>query len=149
MVLRPSFQVYVIIVFAFFPPLPENTDICIEDGTIYDVGASWKPHPCRECICTAGGTSCQVEECQPTCGVDYQIFTTGVCCPACPTSCQVDGTSYDIGASWQVDVCTRCTCSESGESICIIDQCSPTSCPGGRQPITRPGFCCPVCPLGS
>ncbi|PIK51241.1 hypothetical protein BSL78_11844, partial [Apostichopus japonicus] len=129
------------------PQCTENTDICIEDGTIYDVGASWKPHPCRECTCTAGGTSCQVEECQPTCGVDYQIFTTGVCCPACPTSCQVDGTSYDIGASWQVDVCTRCTCSESGESNCIIDQCSPTSCPGGRQPITRSGFCCPVCPL--
>ncbi|XP_060591236.1 uncharacterized protein LOC132746175 [Ruditapes philippinarum] len=82
------------------------------------------------------------------CGIDE------VCCKeGCTTTCRrkkVDyceylGRQYEIG-QFKPNDCENCTCMYNGDFTCTSMSCATIKCRDGRDPITKPGQCCPTCP---
>ncbi|XP_072037590.1 kielin/chordin-like protein [Amphiura filiformis] len=121
------------------------------DGSPKSNGESWSEGPCRDCTCTDGIRGCNDIICGwPQCPGNVLPETKpGDCCPSCPgepTSCAAeDGTTKSSGESWSEGPCTNCFC-RNGTKDCNMIQCGWPNCPGGAQPVTKPGDCCPSCP---
>lgn len=67
------------------------------------------------------------------------------CDAVCETS---DGDMYALGASWQPDACTYCSCDDPGtakQGICAVMDCMPPLCGLDEEMVTQEGKCCPTC----
>eukprot|EP00040_Diaphanoeca_grandis_P035663 m.224844 g.224844 ORF g.224844 m.224844 type:complete len:905 (+) comp33446_c0_seq1:159-2873(+) len=67
------------------------------------------------------------------------------CDGVCETS---DGDMYALGASWQPDACTYCSCDDPGtakKGICAVMDCMPPLCGLDEEMVTQEGKCCPTC----
>ena len=133
---------------------------CSRDGEDYPIGFSIDD-VCSSCICVDSGRAepdwaCRHTDC-PTLSCPEQKTLPGQCCPVCdapppppPTAapvCTFNGTRYPL-MSERKNHCETCICQyddvrQLGWS-CTKEACPRLACP---HPITKPGHCCPVCPI--
>ncbi|XP_072038714.1 uncharacterized protein [Amphiura filiformis] len=130
---------------------PGPASCLARDGTTKAHGERWQEDACTDCTCQNGqnycaGALCGVPRCE---GNQEAVVRPGDCCPSCPeepsTCVAEDGTTKSDGERWSEGPCTDCTC-RNGISDCNTIQCGWPNCPGGAQPVTKPGDCCPSCP---
>nr|XP_014351812.1 PREDICTED: kielin/chordin-like protein [Latimeria chalumnae] len=95
---------------------------------------------CEECRCLRGEVTCSRKTCPK---VSCPHPAVDLCaCPVCD-GCSFHGRDCLNGERFPDpdNQCNRCTCLNGGVT-CVAVTCPPTSC---RNPITRPGECCPQC----
>ncbi|XP_056138469.1 kielin/chordin-like protein [Lampris incognitus] len=115
---------------------------CIHFGIKYDHRAEWRPveSPCDVCRCEEGRVSCERERCQTPCK-NPSSPPPHTCCPICH-GCGVNGQDFLNGAVIPArDRCQECVC-QNGNVVCSPLLCPAVSC---RNPVHRPGDCCPRC----
>ncbi|XP_028287666.1 kielin/chordin-like protein isoform X2 [Parambassis ranga] len=122
---------------------PVCTGACFHEGQEYQSGSTFTPSsdPCSSCTCLNEVVNCQRRPCPVRCS---HPVPSNICCPVCD-SCLYEGVVYSDGRSFSPpsEPCKHCTCNR-GTVTCDLPACPPTPCP---RPITRPGQCCPECPV--
>uniref|UniRef100_H3DPF7 Kielin cysteine rich BMP regulator n=1 Tax=Tetraodon nigroviridis TaxID=99883 RepID=H3DPF7_TETNG len=115
---------------------------CVHAGVHYEHGSRWRlaENPCDVCSCLEGSARCEREPCSTPCSNPAAPLPNS-CCPVCQ-GCGVNGQDYPNGARIPAgDPCQDCTC-VNGNVLCSAHPCPSLPC---RNPVRRPGDCCPRC----
>jgi hypothetical protein len=88
-------------------------EVCEYGGETYAEGDSFaSTDGCNSCSCEAGGS----------------VACTEIACNT--TTCEIDGTTYQVGDTWQLE-CNTCSCDSSGDVACTAQACASTCEYGG------------------
>ncbi|XP_028305155.1 kielin/chordin-like protein isoform X2 [Gouania willdenowi] len=124
---------------------PVCTGTCFHHGREHQSGSTFvsASDPCSSCSCLNGVVNCQRRPCPVQCS---HPVPSDVCCPLCD-SCLYEGVVTFHGQMFTrpSSPCERCTCVR-GSVTCERLVCPPTHC---AQPVSRPGQCCPECPVAA
>ncbi|XP_029378341.1 kielin/chordin-like protein [Echeneis naucrates] len=122
---------------------PMCTGICVHQGIEYQPGSTFTSpsDPCSTCTCLNEVVNCQKSSCPVQC---LNPVPSGACCPVCD-SCLYEGVVYSHSQTFtpSSNPCYQCTCIR-GTVTCAAAVCPQINC---ERPITRPGQCCPECPV--
>ncbi|XP_048865507.1 kielin/chordin-like protein isoform X2 [Brienomyrus brachyistius] len=115
---------------------------CQDGADLHEHGATWRHQDrlCSVCTCSEGQIQCVEEQCNIHCKNPASPLP-GSCCPVCD-GCSVNGLEFLSGDHIPTaDRCQECMCVR-GDLRCAPVPCSLTPC---RNPVHRPGECCPRC----
>ncbi|KAI3387640.1 hypothetical protein SNEBB_008356 [Seison nebaliae] len=117
---------------------------CIKNGIAYNRKQVYKIGKCNTCKCGANGDmECQTEIC-PTLTCHYTHTEKDACCPKCVTFCREKKKVIAINEVHYKNLCTKCTCMNTGKLICqnLKKSCPKLTC---SHKIKVVGQCCETC----
>ncbi|XP_006893417.1 PREDICTED: mucin-5AC [Elephantulus edwardii] len=139
-------------------------DVCVVNGTVFQLGAVVSSSLCEKCTCQAtGGPSmdpfviCETQICERSCpvGFEYRV-QPGQCCGSCVQVACVMNTSdssahlFYPGETWS-DPRNRCEtheCERHKDGIVVVTTrkaCPPLTCSQDKAQLSEDG-CCRFCP---
>uniref|UniRef100_W5NEV9 Kielin cysteine rich BMP regulator n=1 Tax=Lepisosteus oculatus TaxID=7918 RepID=W5NEV9_LEPOC len=122
---------------------PVCTGICHYLGQLYESGTIFDSPTdvCSKCTCLNEVVTCQRRPCPHQCS--HPVPSTA-CCPACD-ACFFEGITFSNRETFSSpsNPCQRCSCLK-GNVVCTPLVCPQIPCP---NPVTKPGQCCPECPV--
>ncbi|XP_014669828.1 PREDICTED: BMP-binding endothelial regulator protein-like [Priapulus caudatus] len=108
---------------------------------------------CVQCTCKKNRFECFKRACPVlSCSASHVAVREGHCCPECRGTrmvfevfnrCLLGNKIYNDGQSFQIGLCTSCTCMDS-TSVCHTKACPPLDCAQELQ-IQMSEECCPKC----
>ncbi len=128
------------------------------NGETYTENDTWDIDECTKCICKDGIVLCHTIICPSNlCPIAVYNKNMTTCCPNCSMIDQIkipvqstvkfwscfdkNHNKKPHGSMWKENDCLYCKCI-NGESKCLNEQCTKTSC---LQNIFKKGQCCPYC----
>ncbi|XP_035668270.1 kielin/chordin-like protein isoform X5 [Branchiostoma floridae] len=106
---------------------PEDQSTCLDIDECEEEVCS------QQCMNSYGSFKC-------TCDLGFVLDVDGFNCTELKLfPCTFDGVLYESGSTWEVDLCTECSCNDG---IILCSECPTLPCTTTEQP---EGDCCPRC----